>query len=563
MNRILLSAAVLYLVSPSELASAQMKGELLYNGILLPIEWPPSDVEPNSREPMPLPYLAKRPETVPIDVGRQLFVDDFLIEETDLRREFHAPVKYEHNPILTPETPLEKNMGYCPAAVPFSDGAFYDPQDQAFKLWYMAGAWDGVALATSLDGLHWHRPNLNVVAGTNQALAPRNDMRRDGVSIWLDHWANDPAERFKMYFFARKGKIGEPLRGGKAYLLTSPDGIDWAWRGEVCKTADNNTFFYNPFRKVWVFSIRGKPRLGGRARSYWESRDFLTPLGGWGESNPVFWLGTDRLDTPHPKLGNPPQLYKLDAVAYESLMVGLLQIHHGPENDVCAKGGTPKLTELEVAFSRDGFHWDRSSRQTFIGATMDADSWERGYIHSVGGVCLIVGDKLHFYYGAFQGDKSNLHPVRAWNGMYARAATGLATLRRDGFASMVAGDEFGTLTTRPVTFQGKYVFVNAMCQGGELRVEVIDEDENVIAPFSAEECNPVAIDSTRMQITWKGGQDVSALAGKRVRFRFHMKAGRLFAFWVSPEVSGASHGYVAAGGPTFPGPIDTIGAATH
>jgi len=30
--------------------------------------------------------------------------------------------------------------------------------------------------------------------------------------------------------------------------------------------------------------------------------------------------------------------------------------------------------------------------------------------------------------------------------------------------------------------------------------------------------------------------------------------------WVSPDRSGASHGYVAAGGPEFTGPTDTVGS---
>ena len=68
-----------------------------------------------------------------------------------------------------------------------------------------------------------------------------------------------------------------------------------------------------------------------------------------------------------------------------------------------------------------------------------------------------------------------------------------------------------------------------------------------------------AADSTLRQMVWQGADDLSALAGKPVRFRFHLKNGALYAFWVSPDQSGASHGYVAAGGPGFNGPTDTVG----
>ena len=38
-------------------------------------------------------------------------------------------------------------------------------------------------------------------------------------------------------------------------------------------------------------------------------------------------------------------------------------------------------------------------------------------------------------------------------------------------------------------------------------------------------------------------------AGQPVKFRFHLKNGALYAFWVTECQRGASHGYVAAGGP--------------
>ncbi|MEI8044524.1 MAG: hypothetical protein WCL11_24150, partial [Verrucomicrobiota bacterium] len=60
-------------------------GETLYNGIVLPNLWPPKS-DQLTREPMPAPCPEQRPDVVPIDIGRQLFVDDFLIETTTLHR---------------------------------------------------------------------------------------------------------------------------------------------------------------------------------------------------------------------------------------------------------------------------------------------------------------------------------------------------------------------------------------------------------------------------------------------------------------------------------------------
>ena len=55
-------------------------GELLYNGIRLPAEWPPR-LPQGIDTAEPAPYVVHPPKVIPVDVGRQLFVDDFLIEE--------------------------------------------------------------------------------------------------------------------------------------------------------------------------------------------------------------------------------------------------------------------------------------------------------------------------------------------------------------------------------------------------------------------------------------------------------------------------------------------------
>lgn len=99
---------VFLVLSGAIVHAAENDGELLYNGIRLPHDWPPrDDVKAASREVPPVPYLNAPPAVIPIDVGRQLFVDDFLIEKTTLHRTFHHAEKYEGNPILKPETPEE------------------------------------------------------------------------------------------------------------------------------------------------------------------------------------------------------------------------------------------------------------------------------------------------------------------------------------------------------------------------------------------------------------------------------------------------------------------------
>lgn len=205
-----------------------------------------------------------------------------------------------------------------------------------------------------------------------------------------------------------------------------------------------------------------------------------------------------------------------------------------------------------MGYSRDGFSWHRPVRTAFIPVSERFGDRNWCNVQSAGGCCLVVGDELWFYISGRTGVQGN-----SGSGV---CATGLAKLRRDGFASMDApADGEGTLTTRPVRFSGKHLFVNADVSQGELRVEVIDQEGGVVEGFDRDSCKPISADGTLLPVKWAEG-DLSALAGEAVRFRFHLRGGRLHAFWVSRDSSGASHGYVAAGGPGFTGLTDTVGA---
>ncbi len=526
---------------------ADSSGELLPNGIRLPAVWPPHDRDLQSAISAPAPWLAQPPAVIPIDVGRQLFVDDYLIESTTLVRECHQPVKHNGNPVFSPETDLEKNGG-LPIACPKSGGVWWDPQDQIFKMWYEAGWLGANAYATSTDGIHWQRPLLDIAPGTNRLLP---DLQPDSSTVVLDHEAADHTQRFKMFLRPPDGPEGTIVTG---FVMTSPDGIHWSDPAPSGISGDRSTIFYNPFREKWVFSLRFLEE--GRIRRYHEHTDFLQGAL-WEKGEPVFWACADELDPVNPATGQTPQLYNLDAVAYESLILGVFQIHRGPTNEVCMTTGTPKITDLTFAYSRDGFHWHRPDRRPCIAGTGRPGSWERGYIQSVGGVCTIVGDELWFYYIGFCGDPTKLDLDWKKNGMYANGSTGLARLRRDGFASMnTTGDAPGTLTTRLLTFNGRHLFVNVDCPAGELRAEILDETGSVLAPFKATICTPVRANSTRTRISWDGVTDLAALQGRHVRFRFHLVHAKLYAFWVSPDAAGTSNGYVAAGGPGFTGATD-------
>lgn len=537
-------------------------GELLYNGIRLPAEWPPNAEDPADQNPKIPPYLMHRPDVAPVDIGRQLFVDDFLIESTNLERIFHLPQKYEGNPVLRPETELEINkVRFAPArqgepgasaAVPKSGGVWWIPEAGHFKMWYEAGWLNTIAMATSKDGIHWERPVFDIRPGTNQVLP--QDLTADSWTVVPNWDSSNPEEKYTLFVCA-------PGADQPGTSLTSPDGIHWTKRVETGVTGDRSGHFYNPFRKKWIYSLRTMFPGRGRARHYHECDDFLKEAK-WAPADKRLWLMTDDRDPVDYLTGQKPQLYNFDAVAYESLMLGMFEIHQGPSNGVCEAAGLPKITELQFAYSRDGFHWDRPDRRIAIPAERK-DVWDRGYVQSIGNVCVIKGDKLWFYYSAFQGDasKAGRDPFLD-NGMYSRGSTGGAWLRRDGFASLrAAAGSTGTVTTRPLRFSGQALFVNADVPKGTLRAEIRDLDDRPIPPFTLDNSIPFTGDSTLTELRWKGVETLSSLAGRPVRLHFEVTNGDLYAFWISQDASGRSDGYVAGGGPGYTGPVDTVGKA--
>lgn len=93
---------------------------------------------------------------------------------------------------------------------------------------------------------------------------------------------------------------------------------------------------------------------------------------------------------------------------------------------------------------------------------------------------------------------------------------GLATLRRDGWVSMDAGPQQGSLTIRPFVHPGGSLFMNADAMEGAVRVEYLDASgrplaENVIS-------TKITGDHIRQTVPFPQGTD-SRLQGTQVRLR--------------------------------------------
>lgn len=512
----------------------------IYNGIVLPDQWPPCRSSSSDLEKGMSPfYLTTKPDIIDVSVGRQLFVDDFLIASTSLNRVYHYPEYYSANPILRADKEWEK-IGTKGAAftAPFSDGVWYDEQSGKFKMWYMVGGGTystkntGVTCyAESTDGITWTKPNQSVVKGTN--IVDYNS-ERDASVVWLDKQENNSSKRYKMFLSERKDAKWQYT------YKTSSDGITWREAANSKPMADRSTVYKNPFRDVWSYSIRHNIRVNAnklvRARDYNENSDPLTGTKNAEALLSSFWFGPWPNEERHPRYPDiDPAIYNQDAVAYESIMLGYFTVWQGPENDVCAANNEIKRNQIMIGYSRDGYSWYREDMKPFMAVSETSSAWNNGNLQSVAGSPLIVGDKLYFY----------LSGRKLTAGGQEITTTGLATLRRDGFVSMKGT---GELLTAKLKFAGSYFYVNANISG-ELKVELLNTDGTVISGYSKNECKPIKGDTVKQQVEWNSNKTLTSLAGQNIRVKFYVTDGEIFSFWISPDSTGESQGYTGGGGP--------------
>ena len=158
-------------------------------------------------------YVANPPPHMPalgaplpinIDVGRQLFVDAFLLDGCPggchTTTVYHdAAYRDEVNPVLaptelwegrggaSPKTALDMSLAFASA---FSGGLWWDPAAALYKMWYRCG--NAQCYATSADGIAWEKPALAgaVVAGTNivddKNFDGRSDPETEQCSLYGD-----------------------------------------------------------------------------------------------------------------------------------------------------------------------------------------------------------------------------------------------------------------------------------------------------------------------------------------------------------------------------------------
>jgi len=452
----------------------------------------------------------------------ELMVDDHFIEtRSALTRRYHAFQKHPANPVLKPDRPHEGEVAYLFGTV------LPGPDGNGFRMWYHTHRGFRNLYATSEDGINWVKPDLGIVqfngSGANNIFIDRQPGSHLPIVIHTP-WEQDPERRYKLiYYDYGRTDAKHPISG--FYGAVSPDGIHWSegFTDPILPDAgDIGNFVWDPNRNRYIgYAKIYAPVRGFRRRSigFTSTTDFQH----WPPTELILvpdevddrWVEKDRQHT---------DFYGLAAFPYESMYLGFLWVFRITDS---YNDGT---IHVELVSSRDAVRWKRQEGdRPPILRLGDAGSWDDGMIHTPTHP-IVRGDTVYLVYGA--SDQTHSNPIAdGWG----NCAIGMATLRKDGFASLGAGSEIGSLTTYPIRGLEGALHINTDAQGGSIQVEILDEQGNVIPGYSAEECVAITQDGVDQIVRWRGHEKLPDTESPR-KIRFQLQNASLFAFRVDHPV---------------------------
>jgi hypothetical protein len=455
-------------------------------------------------------------EAIPLGPRRELFVDHYLIDRLEgAQLKLHAPQPREK--VLTTDLPWEG----------IYSGYFTVIQDAPKLRLYYRGMpepkhdldTEVTCYAESEDGIRWIKPKLGLfeVRGTrdNNVILARHRACHN-FAPFLDKNPDAPAaQRYKAL-----GGTGEP--GLIAFV--SPDGIHWSELQKepvISKGAfdSQNVSFWSEHEGQYVCYFRVF-KHGVRWISRTTSKDFVhwtDPVEMEPGEQPIQHLYTNQTQpyhrAPHIYLGLPTRFMPGRRALTDAQTKALGTATGFDFRNDCA--------DILLTSTRGGAALNRTFLEAFIRPGLDPRNWTSRANYAVCGIVQSGPEELSLYVNHNLG--------------YPTAHVRRYTLRLDGFVSVNAPFAGGEMTTKPITFAGRRLTLNySTSAAGSVRVEIQDAQRQPIPGFFLADCPEIIGDQIERVVAWKGGDDLSTLAGQPVRLRFVFQDADLYSIQFFP-----------------------------
>lgn len=463
----------------------------------------------------------------------QFFVDDYFVDNRYNEDSISAKVTQRFFPgerITTPLMGPDADKPWEQAAGVGYISMVFDPSIKRFRLYYQV--WNpkdtvgglptySTCYAESADGIHWEKPRFDFVPFEGKAsnILAVGEKEAKAPTVHLAETAGTMENGTPVRNLGMLPK--EALRGNPYlmyycdsghYLATSQDGYDWALKQE--KIIPNRvdcfmTLVHDEVRNEYCMFYRNKliyhdskdPLRQGNTRMM--ARIASTDLWTLWDGMPTTVLLPDEVDK--------GRFYNMPVFKEGGVYWGFLeQFNEDPE-----------LIEVELAFSRDGFDWERLPSRPRMIPVGEAGTWDDGMTFASDRV-IEVGDEWWVYYSAYDG----YHNEKNRTGQL-----GLVKFGKERFVG-IQSDPTGQksyVITRPLVWPGGDLVINADAAGGSMKVRVTDLDREVVNGLTWEACVPLEEDAIRHTVTWEEGT-MAGLEGKLVRLEFVFEEANLFAF---------------------------------
>ncbi len=421
--------------------------------------------------------------------------------------------------------------------------------DGLARMWYASSHMGAGNLETfrwgyaeSLDGVHWHKPELGLVELNH--VGANNLLPGTPGSPFKDP-AAPPEERYKGYWLNQDPDVGQLGFG----YFASTDGLRFTWKGgngvELHGDTQNHAFWderigrYVAYFRNWVPTGHDGKWLSAvgpwrRAVARWETDD-LTSRDGWQLTDSPVQLGSSRLTNELPTVLalddlDPPDMdiYTPSVVKYpgaDDVYISTFSAYkHFTEAEIhdAEPRGNDGLMEIQLAVSRDGIIWDRPDRRPYV--RIDPAGPRSQMVYSALGM-VIRGDSTYQYGTAY--DQS--HGLKRKNNPGGQIVW--TEQRLDGFVGAEAAYGGGELITKPIVFAGNRLELNIDASAsGEARIELQDAEGRAIDGYTLDACDRVLGNHIRRVVTWHGDSTLPVKVREPVRLRFVMRGTRLYAF---------------------------------
>lgn len=484
------------------------------------------------------------PAAEPTSIGtrRELFVDDALVE----RMTGDAEIRLQH------PTPREVVIQFDRPWEGSSSGYHTIIQDGDLYRLYYRGSHIEVSegristgshkqyycYAESNDGIHWTRPELELVEFQG---SKKNNIILEGRGT--HNFAPFKDENPDCQPDARYKALAGTQSEGGLYAFQSADGIHWKLiqdKPVITKGAfdSQNLAFWDVDQKTYrtyfrVFtggvttSKTWKPE-GDRAIQTATSADFLNWTPGIDlvyADSPSEELYTNQVKpyfrAPHLRIGFPARYVER---GWSESMRALPDPKRRKLRASSVERYGTALSEGLLMASRDGVHFKRWNEAFLRPGIERTGTWQYGH--------QFIAENVVSTRSSLPGAPDELSiyaPEDYWHGKGGKLRR--YSLRMDGFTAVHASMQGGELITRPIVFSGNALSINfATSAAGSLWVELQDEAGQPLEGFTLADCAELFGDTLDRKVTWKQNADVSSLAGKTVRLRFKLKDADLYSF---------------------------------